>query len=310
MPRDPRHDYRTRCIYHITMTKAAGVPVFSKLVGPPEAVEVERLPVGRIIERHLRTTRALCPHLRVLQYVIMPDHIHFAIFAEDYLPRALGSYIGMLKVKIGQQVRQEFPACGPVFTDDFYDRILRPYQSLTTICEYIRQNPYRLAVRRANPDYFHKVANISIGNSRWQAYGNLQLLENPFKAPVVIHRADSPGLRQAKQNRWFHIASNGGVLVSPFISPAEKEIRRQAEALGSKIILLTNEPFTERWKPAAHDFDRCVSGRLLILAPEEFIPPGRDTFLYLNSIAETLCGLKPPQKTAGASHDDPAASKP
>ncbi|MBD5216342.1 MAG: hypothetical protein HDS78_07505 [Bacteroidales bacterium] len=98
MPRDPRHDYRTRCIYHITMTKAAGVPAFSKLVGPPEAVEVERLPVGRIIERHLRTTRALCPHLRVLQYVIMPDHIHFAIFAEDYLPRALGSYIGMLKV--------------------------------------------------------------------------------------------------------------------------------------------------------------------------------------------------------------------
>lgn len=148
-----------------------------------------------------------------------------------------------------------------------------------------------MQARRQNPDFFIKINNISIGNSLWQAYGNLHLLENPFKAPVVIHRADSPSILTVKETHWKYLAENGGVLVSPFISPREKEVRRRCEDVNGKIILLSNRPFGEREKPALHDFEQCSQGRLLILAPMTPLPTGRDTFLYLNSIAEYLSSV-------------------
>ncbi len=288
MGRDPKHDYRSRCIYHITISKAASCPVFSYVSGTSSTPLVTRSTIGEIIEQQILNFPKLCPSLQILQYVIMPDHIHFAIFARNYLPRAIGSYIGMMKVKTGQIIREIFPAIKNIFTPDFHDRYLRPIHSLETIITYIIENPKRLLERKEKPGFFQRINNTEIKGSYWQSYGNIQLFYNPFKGPVVIHRADSESIKAAKYNRWKHISENGGVLVSPFISPAEKEVRRQCENANGKIILLTNKPLSEREKPAAHDFERCSQGRLLILAPQTPLPSGRETFLYLNSIAESI----------------------
>ena len=288
MGRDPKHDYRSRCIYHITIGKAPGCPDFSCISGTETQPIVKRSVFGEIIESQILNFPNLCPYLQILQYVIMPDHIHFAIFAREYLPRPIGRYIGMMKVKCGQLIRARFPAIKDIFTKDFHDRYLRPYHSLSTIIDYIRVNPSRLLARRLHPDYFQRINNIQIQGTLWQAYGNPQLLDNPFKAPVVLHRTDSDAIRAAKHRRWKHLAENGGVLVSPFISPTEKEVRCMCEEAKGKVILLTNEPLGEREKPSAHDFALCTEGRLLILAPMTPIVPGRETFLYLNSIAESL----------------------
>lgn len=288
MGRDPKHDYRSRCIYHITISKADSCPVFSYVSRSSSTPLVTRSAIGEIIEQQILNFPKLCPSLQILQYVIMPDHIHFAIFARNYLPRAIGCYIGMMKVKTGQIIRELFPAIKDIFTPDFHDRYLRPFHSLETIINYIVENPQRLLERKEKPGFFQRINNIEINASFWQAYGNIQLLSNPFKGPVVIHRADSESIKAAKYSRWKHISENGGVLVSPFISPAEKEIRRKCEYSNGKIILLTNKPFSEREKPAAHDFERCSQGRLLILAPQAPLPSGRETFLYLNSIAESI----------------------
>lgn len=288
MGRDPKHDYRGRSIYHITICKAPACPPFSKISGSPESPLVSRTIIGEIIEQQILNFPKLCPSLQILQYVIMPDHIHFSIFARDYLPRALGKYIGMMKVKTGQLIRASFPEITDIFTPDFHDRYLLPSHKLQTIINYIQENPKRLLERIQNPLFFQRLNNLEIKGTQWQAYGNLQLLQNPFKGPVVIHRSDSEAILTAKHRRWKHISENGGVFVSPFISPAEKEVRRQCENANGKIILLTNKPFREREKPVAHDFERCSQGRLLILAPVIPLPPGRETFLYLNSIAESI----------------------
>lgn len=295
MGRDPKHDYKSRCIYHITIGKASDCPRFSCLKGSLDQPVVEKSPIGLIIEEQIRNFPKLSPSLQILQYVIMPDHIHFVIFVREYLPRALGRYIGMMKVKCGQLIRAKFNMIKDVFSEDFHDRYLRPVHSLNTIIEYIRQNPYRLLARQLNPDFFRRVNDIKIGETLWQAYGNQQLLHNPFKAPVVIHRADSDSMKADKYRRWRHLAENGGVLVSPFISPAEKDVRRQCESVNGKVIYISNIPFGERQKPAAHDFNLCVEGRLLILAPAIALPPGRKTFLYLNSIAEKISIMREPE---------------
>lgn len=167
-----------------------------------------------------------------------------------------------MKVKCGQLAKEKLSVITPIFKKDFYDRILRRSHKLDIICEYIRQNPYRLLVRQFNPDFFRRINNIKIQGALWQAYGNLH-------------------------------SENGGVLVSPFISPAEKDVRRQCENANGKIILLSNKPFSAREKPASHDFGLCSEGRLLFLAPINPLPAGRNTFLYLNSVAESISLINP-----------------
>lgn len=170
------------------------------------------------------------------------------------------------------------------------DLWLKTSRSLDTIYRYLRSNPYRLAVRRAYPDFFRRVSGINIDGKRYQTYGNRFLLRNPFKEQVVVHRRDSEQTRTGNREQWLYAAANGGVLVSPFISQAEKAIRKEAEDAGGRIILITNQPFSDRFKPAGHDFSLCVAGRLLIVAPLQPLGSSlsRAACLAMNQLAETI----------------------
>ncbi len=290
MPRAFFHDYRSRCIYHITICKAPGIPDFGRLVGAGRSAAIERSPLGLVVARHIGRFPELSQKLRVLQYIVMPDHIHMLIFATERLELPLGNYIGMFKVGVGHDYRQGYGGSGPVFAEDFYDRILHRNRPLDTIYQYIRDNPYRLAVRRAHPDFFRRVSHLTIDGRDYCAYGNPLLLSNPFKEAVAIHRADSEEVNARRRAGWLHTAANGGVLVSPFISRPEKAVRTEAEALGGKIILLRHEPFPERFKPTGAEFAMCEAGRLLLVAPAEGWGEGlsRGTCVALNRLAGRL----------------------
>ena len=131
---------------------------------------------------------------------------------------------------------------------------------------YIRENPHRLAMRQQFPHFFQRSRKLSIGDKDYEAYGNLFLFRNPDKEAVKISRKFTPAEVTNKKNSWLSAASMGTILISPFISRAEKEIRTEAESLGGKIILITHEELGERFKPAAHDFTLCSEGRLLIIS--------------------------------------------
>lgn len=172
-----------------------------------------------------------------------------------------------------------------VFEKGFHDRILKNRNQFDTLIHYIISNPYRLAVRRRYPEYFRRINNLQIAGKNYQAYGNMFLLQNPMKEQVVIHRSDSDTTRAYNRDRWLYPAANGGILVSPFISSAEKAILSEAEALGGRIILIQDQPFpAERYKPTAHNFDLCTSGRLLIIAPT-----ANDAFSTASSLTRSTC---------------------
>lgn len=225
------------------------------------------------------------------QYIVMPDHLHFLVNVCAPLPRHLGHYISMFKNAVIQEARVNHGIDCPIFKEDYHDRIIYPGKSIQTVFDYIRANPYRLGVRIACPENFRRINRISIGGTEVMAYGNIQLLDNPFKGQVVVHRRDTEAEHEANKARWLHIAANGGVLVSPFISSAEKGVRAVAEEAGGKIILITNTPFGERFKPAEHDFNLCAEGRLLLLAPLEPRVLSRAECLFMNSLAAKIAGL-------------------
>ena len=285
MPRHYNHDYKSRCIYHITLKKIAEAPPFSYLSSGVADYCLVRNPIGSIIEKHIRRLPELNPSLRPLQYCVMPDHVHLLLFVTSPIDLPVGNYIGKLKKAILQEYRLLSKTEALIFDHDFYDCILHRGRFLDTLYKYIRDNPRRLAVRRAHPEFFSRVNELKIGDHTYQAYGNFQLLDNPFKE----HRADTPETRRHNRELWLYTAANGGVLVSPFISPDEKAIRAEAEEVCGRIILIIIHSLDPRYKPIGHDFDLCISGRLLIISANLEGDLCRSACLTMNSLAEKIC---------------------
>lgn len=290
------HDYRSRCIYLITLMKRPEVPTFGYLAGDcsirwgnPGCVYVRSSMIGDAVKRGLREIGSVDRAFKILQYALMPDHLHIILFVERQIDDILGRKLAAFKVMVNK-----FAGIDSIFEKGFDDQILKTNRKLEVIYDYLRQNPHRLAVRRRFPEYFRKVNDLRIGGRLYQAYGNLFLLRNPFIDAVIIHRRYTSRECDRYREEWLHTAVNGGVLVSAFVSPLEKDVRREAEEAGAKIILITDKPFGEREKPAKSDFQRCEQGKLLILVPMDDDFPRdryRHTCLAMNARAEEIADL-------------------
>lgn len=84
----------------------------------------------------------------------------------------------------------------------------------------------------------------------------------PSETPVCVSVA---GSRMARSRCMK--AGIGAVLVSPCISPGEKEIARAGLDAGWPLIVLLENGFAPMYKPPGRYFDACANGRLLMLAP-------------------------------------------
>lgn len=286
------HNYYAPGLYMVTINKRNGCPDLGKLeYRLPENAFISLSSPGLIIKGEIDKTPSISPEIKIHYYKIMPDHLHILIEVVEPMHRHLGDIIQSIKAASTSRIRKclENPTL-TVFEDGFHDRIIKDSRHLEIVYRYIRDNPRRLAVRRAHPEYFRRVNTLKIGENTCQAYGNFQLLECPFKQQVIVHRADTPEERQLHHDLWLYTAANGGVLVSPFISADEKAVRAEAEEAGGRFILIVNEPMAERYKPSGSDFELCEAGRLLIVSAGLHGALSRATCQAMNELAKkNLC---------------------
>lgn len=294
------HDYRSPFIYHIVLKKRRDCEDFGSVTGDaripfgsPGCAAIKESRLGIVVAKMVLRLSHDYPILQLHQFCVMPDHVHILLQVLFRSDKHLDFYIDHLKERVakrfsigaGESIRAD-----DIFEKGYCDRPLYDDRSLDAWYRYIRENPYRLAVRMQCPHFFQRARNLKIGNYDCQAYGNLFFLRNPDKAVVKISRKFSEEVKAKKRDLWIEVASRGTVIVSPFISPAEKAIRTEVESLGANIILITHETFPERFKPAKHDFDLCSTGRLLILSLG--LPPAtpltRSVCIAMNTFAAFL----------------------
>ena len=297
------HDYFAPFIYHIIIKKAKKCESFGSVEGDaritpgnPGCVRIVESALGKIIAKSILHLSYEYPILKLYQFCVMPDHIHLLIQVLYRSDKHLNFYVESLKTRIvakysekkGEIVNNEV-----VFEPGYCDKPLYDNRSLDGLFRYIRENPHRLGIRLQFPQFFRTVRNLKISNNNYQAYGNLFLLRNPDKEAVRISRKFTPEEKLKKRAKWLSDVSKGTILVSPFISREEKEIRTEAESLGGKIILIVPEVFGERYKPAKHDFYRCCKGRILIISLG--LPPKsaltREVCLRMNELAQLISSL-------------------
>lgn len=270
------HDYYAPFIYHIILKKKKSCEPFGIVLGDariapglPGSADVDESRLGKIIAKEIIHLPYEYPIIMLHQFKVMPDHVHILMQVLFRSDKHLDFYIDTLRKRIAVKYTKIYGCVKTneeIFEDGYCDKPLYDNRSLDALYGYIRDNPHRLAMRQQFPQFFQHIRTLKIGEEEFEAYGNLFLFRNPDKEAVRISRKFTQAEKEEKSKGWIEAASKGTVLVSPFISTDEKDIRSVAESVNSKIILITHEAFPHRYKTASHDFALCAEGRLLIIS--------------------------------------------
>lgn len=315
-------DYRGRAIYMVTVTAFEHRPLFGELVGGEARPEIRRSALGEMVARCWEELPTRYPGVRLLASVVMPDHFHGVLFVQKAQEKPLGAMVGFFKAHTtslflhgASAMAQDAPmpaasasaqggpaqgvlwpaACGgrrPIWAPGYHDRILFRRGQLERMVAYVRDNPRRLAVKRAHPELFRVVRDLSLAGQPFAGIGNHFLLQWPVRVPIQCSRKLSAEVLARRQSALLALARKGAVLISPCISPGEKQIARAAMEEGLPLVVLLENGFPPLYKPPKAYFEACAQGRLLMLAPWPHhagrCAITRERCLALNALAKRL----------------------
>lgn len=283
------HDYMAPCIYMITIIVKEHKPLLGTLRNadidhPHPWVELTRL--GCLVRDEWFNIHIHHPDIKLFSLQIMPDHLHGVIYVTQRLPVHLGKIIGYFK----KDSNKDYD--GELWEDGYHDRILQHRGQLEQMCRYVAENPLRLWIKRSQPDYFTVYHNIKIGNVDVEIMGNRFLLNHPVKMQVRCSRKMTEEEIDAAKQQLKECDNKDVVLVSPCISPGEKEIMKCGFHEGFPQIILLENGFAKHQKPQGKQFKACNEGQLLLVAPwphhNERKTISREQCLQLNELARII----------------------
>lgn len=104
------HDYRERCIYHITLVVSDRIPLFGTMAGDTvDEARVELSPLGRMVRQAIQDIPVhewkKGKDVQILAAVTMPEHIHFVLFVRQPMKEKLGIVIRGFKQGCNKALR-------------------------------------------------------------------------------------------------------------------------------------------------------------------------------------------------------------
>lgn len=269
------HDYCAPGYYLITATTMPGSPRLSEIpyACPSELKKGEMIipvhtPLGKMIMDEIKAIPAHHPEMKILRFVVMPDHIHFVLCVQKRLERMLGSELAGFfgACSKASSKLQGLTEIKTLFST-FHDRIIFNHEQLDRSIKYVEDNPRRYIFKKRYPDLFKRYLHLDIAGHGYAAFGNIFLLKEIYLLPIRIHRRWSEDEFRTYSGHCRQEIDKGAVPVSPAIHPAERSIMDYARENGGSMILLRDQGFEDRFKPKGKDFELCAQGRLLLLAP-------------------------------------------
>lgn len=293
------HDYTSVSLYLITVTTVGRQRILGQLVGnSADEAHVEATDLGRKVIAYFNripeiTMEKTGCRVQVVQYQLMPDHFHGILYVRDELPKEwpLGQIIAGWKGVCTRAYRETFALSreagdglrnssllreagnglkDSLFNAGYNDRVLNQYGQLEGWIEYLRDNPRRLWLKVHNANRLRKVYEFEAGKQghRYTAVGETFFVKYPERAQVRCHRNLSEEEIKKEVAYYLGLARQGVVLVSPFISPAEKAVYEVCYKEKLRMIRIVSRALDGKFiYPSGKDLQGCVDGFLLVLAP-------------------------------------------
>ena len=272
-------DYSEPTIYLLTMNTHDRQPLLGELVGEKIALS----PYGVVVAEEIKRipTYKDASAIQIYQYVVMPNHIHVLLRVHKHLPHPLGYYISWFKLQCMERCSaiDGIPSAGhekrPIFGKEYHDRILSRKGQLAHMARYIKDNPRRLALKRANPDLFRIHQQTPISGVMCTTLGNMFLAEHPMREALHCSRSLTQAEIDSLKGKCLSNAANGTIYISPAISEGDKQICLALREAGYPLIIILSEGFPEPdsphyrfYKPSGVYFEACAAGQLLLIEPD------------------------------------------
>jgi len=216
-------------IYHVTLTVTSREPLLGRLVIPendPKKAMVERTELGDTILECQREIATFHPEIQVLQYSLMPDHLHSIWYVRQPMKHGIryavqGFWRAMKKIghaytylqlpagtmnekrislsSIAPPDRRDNPLLDMIGADEYmhldplfhempFVRPLSRRGQLNAMINYVMLNPQRLATKRMMPECFRVQEGIEIAGRKYSGVGNVELLQRERYMPVHVRR--------------------------------------------------------------------------------------------------------------------------
>ncbi|MBR6017540.1 MAG: hypothetical protein IK073_02835 [Paludibacteraceae bacterium] len=306
--RDSRWDYHGEGVYHITLVVENRYPLFGKLAGTsPENAHIELNEFGKKVDKIVRKVPEFYATkniwLKTLQVLVMPDHIHWAIQVLQPMNCSIGEVVRSTKSACTSLYKNSYAYPGGnnaakdntcdaesvdfarIFTSrgsiwqylpaGYHERLLRCRGQLDAMIHYIKDNPRRLWLKRANPDLFRIHRQTPIAGIPCTTLGNIFLAENPLREALHCSRTLTKAEIDQLKAECLMQAANGTIFISPAVSEGEKQICRTLREAGYPLIIVLSEgfpkpdsPHYKYYKPSGVYFEACSAGRLLLIEPD------------------------------------------
>jgi hypothetical protein len=160
------------------------------------------------------------------------------------------------------------------FAAKYHDRILIGKNQLAHMKRYIKDNPRRLALKRANKQLFRIQQDIQLNGIACTTLGNMFLADYPQKQVVQCSRRLTQAQIDELKAECLAQAEQGIVHITAAISEGEKQIARALREAEYPLIVLLHEgfpkpdsPHYQYYKPSGVYFEACAKGKLLLVEP-------------------------------------------
>jgi len=276
LARSPFQDYRDPCFYMVTITTHLRRSLFGHCADNRATLNE----TGWLVYHKWHRIAEDYPQIATSTLCIMPDHLHGILQVKERMEKPLGVAIRAFKSQCTSELRKERNDTSFTLWEPGYnDLVVWRRGALAAFTRYLMDNPRRYCLKQKHPDLFRKVSGVRHphlpAEFSWTGYGNAFLLDRPERQAVVVSRRASDGEITTICDEAVSLAARGVVLVSPFISPGEREVARAVIAAPKgDIILMKPGGFPQKYKPGGRYFDLCAAGRLLILCGS--VPAGSE----------------------------------
>ncbi|MBQ6265911.1 MAG: transposase [Clostridia bacterium] len=135
------YDYSSNGIYHIVICSNSHRKIFSTIEQPDSGKPVVFLTsIGETIEHSVNSIDSHYDLIKVLKYVIMPNHIHLLLQIENDDGRQVVA--PTISTVIMQLKRVSSKTAGmSLWQKGFYDHIIKNEKDFENVCVYIEENP-------------------------------------------------------------------------------------------------------------------------------------------------------------------------
>lgn len=306
-------DYSRGASLFITIATAPRRALFGRVEGG----RVLLSELGEIVKESLEAMPAYNPGVSLFEHVVMPDHIHFNVHLASGLKeplKVLGKAIGRFKVFTTKQAKLlgligQSPlinttashsissasvdgraAPGLLWQQGYHDRLCLTREFIDSTARYIAYNPlkWELMYSADRALAIHEPLNAPCLDAAdyWKGVGNVSLLEGKLVSLRISRQVSAPEKVAEVVSRIRAAVEKDYVILSGFISPAEKAVRDMlcAHPQARFIRILPSCVPNARFKPESRYVEAFAEGRYLEIGKgNDEIAFGRGSCLDYNS---------------------------